>query len=95
MASRFVSAGRAGVALGLVAAFAPAQPLIAQDGARAVVQPLPPPEASQLADALQRLSANPRDVDALIAATKIEAEAKKLGGPDKFFTRQFLVKAGR
>jgi len=33
------------------------------------------------------------DIDALIAATKIESEAKKLGGPDKFFTRQFLVKA--
>ena len=35
------------------------------------------------------------DIDALIAATKIDAEAKKVGGPDKFFTRQFLVKAGR
>jgi len=33
------------------------------------------------------------DIDALIAATKIEPEARKLGGPDKFFTRQFLVKA--
>jgi len=33
------------------------------------------------------------DIEALIAATRIEAEAKKLGGPDKFFTRQFLVKA--
>jgi ABC-type nitrate/sulfonate/bicarbonate transport system substrate-binding protein len=35
------------------------------------------------------------DIDALIAATKIDAEAKKVGGSDKFFTRQFLVKAGR
>ena len=34
------------------------------------------------------------DIDSLIAATRIEAEAKKLGGPEKFFTRQFLVKAG-
>jgi ABC-type nitrate/sulfonate/bicarbonate transport system substrate-binding protein len=34
------------------------------------------------------------DIDSLIAATRIEAEAKKLGGADKFFTRQFLVKAG-
>ena len=34
-----------------------------------------------------------QDIDALIAATRIEAEAKKLGGPDKFFTRQFLTKA--
>lgn len=33
------------------------------------------------------------DIDSLIAATRIEAEAKKLGGPEKFFTRQFLVKA--
>jgi len=34
------------------------------------------------------------DIEALIGATRIEAEAKKLGGPDKFFTRQFLIKAG-
>ena len=33
------------------------------------------------------------DIEALIAATRIEAEAKKLGGSDKFFTRQFLIKA--
>ena len=33
------------------------------------------------------------DIEALIAATRIEAEAKKLGGAEKFFTRQFLVKA--
>jgi NitT/TauT family transport system substrate-binding protein len=33
------------------------------------------------------------DIDALIAATKIESEAKKLGGAEKFFTRQFLAKA--
>jgi hypothetical protein len=26
-------------------------------------------------------------------ATRIEAEAKKLGGPEKFFTRQYLTKA--
>jgi ABC-type nitrate/sulfonate/bicarbonate transport system substrate-binding protein len=34
------------------------------------------------------------DIDALIAATRIEAEARKLGGAEKFFTRQFLLKAG-
>jgi NitT/TauT family transport system substrate-binding protein len=34
------------------------------------------------------------DIDSLIAATRIEAEAKKLGGAEKFYTRQFLVKAG-
>jgi ABC-type nitrate/sulfonate/bicarbonate transport system substrate-binding protein len=33
------------------------------------------------------------DIDALIAATKIESEAKKLGGAEKFFTRQLLAKA--
>jgi NitT/TauT family transport system substrate-binding protein len=33
------------------------------------------------------------DIDSLIAATRIEAEAKKLGGADKFFTRQFMLKA--
>ena len=33
------------------------------------------------------------DIEALIAATRIEAEAKKLGGVEKFFTRQFLTKA--
>jgi ABC-type nitrate/sulfonate/bicarbonate transport system substrate-binding protein len=34
------------------------------------------------------------DVEALITATRIEAEARKLGGAEKFFTRQFLLKAG-
>jgi len=34
------------------------------------------------------------DIESLIAATRIEAEAKKFGGADKFFTRQFLVKSG-
>ncbi len=33
------------------------------------------------------------DIDALIAATRIEGEAKKLGGAEKFFTRQFFMKA--
>jgi NitT/TauT family transport system substrate-binding protein len=33
------------------------------------------------------------DIEALIAATRIEAEARKLGGAEKFFTRQFLAKA--
>jgi ABC-type nitrate/sulfonate/bicarbonate transport system substrate-binding protein len=48
---------------------------------------------NQFAD-LYSISISREDIDALIAATKIEAEAKKLGGPDKFFTRQFLMKAG-
>jgi NitT/TauT family transport system substrate-binding protein len=32
------------------------------------------------------------DIESLIAATRIEAEAKKIGGAEKFFTRQFLMK---
>jgi ABC-type nitrate/sulfonate/bicarbonate transport system substrate-binding protein len=39
------------------------------------------------------LAITKEDIDALIAATRIEAEAKKLGGSEKFFTRQFLTKA--
>ena len=39
------------------------------------------------------ISITKEDVDSLIAATRIEAEAKKLGGAEKFFTRQFLIKA--
>jgi len=40
------------------------------------------------------LNIGKEDIDALIAATRIEAEAKKFGGAEKFFTRQFLIKAG-
>ena len=47
---------------------------------------------NQFAD-LYSLSITREDIESLIAATRIEAEAKKLGGPEKFFTRQFLVKA--
>jgi ABC-type nitrate/sulfonate/bicarbonate transport system substrate-binding protein len=39
------------------------------------------------------ISITKEDVDSLIAATRIETEAKKLGGGEKFFTRQFLLKA--
>ena len=39
------------------------------------------------------ISITKEDVESLIAATRIEAEAKKLGGAEKFFTRQFLTKA--
>jgi NitT/TauT family transport system substrate-binding protein len=48
---------------------------------------------NQFAD-LYSTSISREDVDALIAATRSEAEAKKLGGAEKFFTRQFLIKAG-
>jgi len=39
------------------------------------------------------ISIDKQDINALISATRIEAEAKKLGGPEKFFSRQFLIKA--
>jgi uncharacterized protein YpuA (DUF1002 family) len=39
------------------------------------------------------ISITKEDVESLIAATRIDAEAKKLGGAEKFFTRQFLTKA--
>src|SRR5262245_34071905 len=39
------------------------------------------------------ISITKEDVESLIAATRIETEAKKLGGAEKFFTRQFLLKA--
>jgi ABC-type nitrate/sulfonate/bicarbonate transport system substrate-binding protein len=42
---------------------------------------------------LYSISISKDDIDALITATKIEAEAKKLGGAEKFFTRQFVFKA--
>jgi ABC-type nitrate/sulfonate/bicarbonate transport system substrate-binding protein len=42
---------------------------------------------------LYSISITKDDIDSLIAATRIEAEAKKLGGAEKFFTRQFLLKA--
>jgi NitT/TauT family transport system substrate-binding protein len=48
---------------------------------------------NQFAD-LYSTSITRDDIEALIAATRIEAEAKKLGGPEKFFTREFLIKAG-
>jgi NitT/TauT family transport system substrate-binding protein len=47
---------------------------------------------NQFAD-LYSTSISRKDIDALISATRIEAEAKKLGGPENFFTRQFLTKA--
>jgi hypothetical protein len=47
---------------------------------------------NQFAD-VYSLSITREDIDSLIAATRIEAEAKKFGGAEKFFTRQFLLKA--
>jgi ABC-type nitrate/sulfonate/bicarbonate transport system substrate-binding protein len=42
---------------------------------------------------LYSISITKDDIDSLIAATRLEAEAKKLGGAEKFFTRQFMLKA--
>ena len=42
--------------------------------------------------AVYSLAITKEDIDSLIAATRIEAEAKKHGGAEKFFTRQFLNK---
>jgi ABC-type nitrate/sulfonate/bicarbonate transport system substrate-binding protein len=39
------------------------------------------------------ISLHKSDIEALIGATRIEADAKKLGGTDKFYTLQFLTKA--
>ncbi len=47
---------------------------------------------NQFAD-VYSLSIRKSDIESLIAATRIEAEAKKLGGPEKFFTLEFLTKA--
>ena len=39
------------------------------------------------------ISLHKSDIEALIGATRIEADAKKLGGTEKFYTSQFLTKA--
>jgi len=39
------------------------------------------------------ISLHKTDIEALIGATRIEADAKKLGGTEKFYTLQFLTKA--
>jgi NitT/TauT family transport system substrate-binding protein len=39
------------------------------------------------------ISITKEDIESLIAATRIEAEAQRLGGAEKFFTLQFLLKA--
>ena len=43
--------------------------------------------------AVYSIAISREDIESLITTTKIEAEAKKLGGVDKFFTRQFVAKA--
>jgi hypothetical protein len=42
---------------------------------------------------LYSISISKDDIDSLITATRIEAEARKLGGAEKFFTQQFVLKA--
>jgi NitT/TauT family transport system substrate-binding protein len=46
----------------------------------------------QFAD-VYSISITKNDIEALIAAARIETEAKKLGGPEKFFTGPLLSKA--
>jgi tetratricopeptide (TPR) repeat protein len=87
MARRIAFCRQALAASAFAASFALAAPLAAQDGARAVVQPLPPPEARQLSEALQRLASNPRDLDALIAAGNASLKLDDIDAALGFFTR--------
>lgn len=94
MAIRLASAGWPGVALGLTAALAAAQPLAAQDGARPVVQPLPPPEAAQLSEALRKIAANPRDLDALLTAGNASLKLDDVDAALGFFARAEEISPG-
>lgn len=72
-----------------------ASALYAQDGAsRAVVQPLPPPEASQLSEALRRLATDPRDIEALIAAGNASLKLDDIDAALGFFARADEVAPG-
>ena len=94
MASRFASAGRASVMLGLAAAFIAGQPVVGQDGARPVVQPLPPPEAGVLSGALRRIAANPRDLDALLTAAKASVRLDDVDAALGFLARAEEIAPG-
>jgi hypothetical protein len=94
MASRFLSVGRAGALLALAIAIVTGPAVSAQDGARAVVQPLPPPEAGLLAGALQRLASNPRDLDALITAGKASLKLDDVDAALGFFSRAEAIAPG-
>jgi Flp pilus assembly protein TadD len=64
----------------------------AQD--HAVVQALPPPAASELTAALQRLARSPGDFDALIAAGRASLELNDIDAATGFFGRADAVRPG-
>jgi pentatricopeptide repeat protein len=75
--------------LACIAAALPIAPVAAQDGfgGREVVQPLPPPAAEELKEALGRLARNPRNLDALIAAGTASLELDDVDAAVGFFGR--------
>lgn len=82
-------------AIALIAALGVAAPAAAQDvPSRAVVQPLPPPEAGQLSAALQRLAGNPRDLDSLIAAGNASLKLDDIDAALGFFVRAEEIAPG-
>ncbi len=62
-------------------------PALAQEGGRAVVQPLPPPAAEELKTALARLARDPRNLDALIAAGTASLALNDVDAAIGFFGR--------
>lgn len=62
-------------------------PAMAQEGGRAVVQPLPPPAAEELKTALARLARDSRNLDALIAAGTASLELNDIDAAIGFFGR--------
>lgn len=82
----------------------PVTAVMAQDSpsGRAVVQPLPPPAAQELKDALGRLARDPRNLDALIMAGTASLELGDVDAAVGFFGRaeqlapdDARIKAGR
>jgi tetratricopeptide (TPR) repeat protein len=75
--------------LACVAAALPIVPAAGQDGfgGREVVQPLPPPAAEELKEALGRLARNPKSLDALIAAGTASLELDDVDAAVGFFGR--------
>jgi tetratricopeptide (TPR) repeat protein len=86
---------RSALGASALAALGVSVPLAAQDlQSRAVVQPLPPPEAGQLSAALQRLAGNPRDLDSLIAAGNASLKLDDIDAALGFFARAEEIAPG-
>ena len=66
----------------------------ASAGAQAVVQPIPPAEARNLSEALNRLARNPRDLSALIAAGNASLQVDDIDAAIGFFGRADDLSAG-